>query len=80
MVKGPPLKLPRAPARSFAEPAQHAPLALHLTHKHSLTLIWGPSFYAGKMAAIEERVKSMSPDEAQAARIKAAKDARNRGA
>jgi hypothetical protein len=32
------------------------------------------------MAAIEERVKGMGPDEAQAARIKAAKDARNRGA
>ena len=32
------------------------------------------------MAAIEERVKDMGPDEAQAAREKAAEDARKRGA
>jgi hypothetical protein len=32
------------------------------------------------MAAIETRVVGMGPDEALAARIKAAKDARNRGA
>ena len=32
------------------------------------------------MAAIEKRVERMSFEEAQAARIKAAKDARNRGA
>ena len=31
-------------------------------------------------AAIEERVKNMDPDEAQAARAKAAEDAHKRGA
>ena len=38
------------------------------------------SKYMGKMAAIEERVKGMGPDEAQAAREKAAEAARKRGA
>ena len=71
----PPVKLPRAPLQFRQEPAQHAPIA-----RISPTHAPDASPFAGKAAAIEERVKGMGPDKAQAAREKAAEDARKRGA
>ena len=65
------------PAEVAKEPAQHAHLALeNLTHN---TL--ARRFHrAGTAAAIEVRVQRMGPGEAEAAREKAAEDARKRGA
>ena len=72
--------LPRAPLLFSTRLLPHAHLALHLTQTHVYDASPRPPFYAGKMAAIEERVKNMGPDEAQAARDKAAENARKRGA
>jgi hypothetical protein len=58
----------KAPVPYAPSPESHTHTLSHRFHR------------AGKAAAIEERMKGMGFDEAQAARIKAAKDARNRGA
>jgi hypothetical protein len=70
----------RAPPTQLSSRLPRTPPSPRASHTiHSLTLL-RPPFYAGKAAAIEERVKNMDPDEAQAARAKAAEDARKSGA
>jgi hypothetical protein len=73
------VQLPRALYVVPPAPAQHASRP-NLTHNTLARRFSAPSLFAGKAAAIEERVKGMGADEAQAAREKAAEDARKGGA
>ena len=65
----PPVQLPRALYVVPPAPAQHASRP-NLTHNTLARRFSAPSLFAGKAAAIEERVKGMDPDEALVARKK----------